>query len=389
MGGPPAGAPFTLKRAARVWNTSEAKAEKLLDHLCDKALLVDSCYHGERQFVMPPPMAGFIEFALMRTRGDIDQKYLAELYYQYMNVEEDFVKDLFFATETKLGRVYVQEPVLTSEKMNHILDYERASHIVEEAEYIGLGLCYCRHKAFHAGHPCEIDAPWEVCLTFDNVARSLAEHKGYARLISKEEAMDVLQLSYESNLVQIGENVREHPAFICNCCGCCCEALQAARRFAPMQPVATTNYIPKVSREACVGCGKCAKVCPIFAVTVKESASGGRVARFAEVDEEICLGCGVCARNCPTKAIRLERRPVQIITPVNSTHRFVLQAIEKGTLQNLVFDNQAFASHRAMAALFSTILRLPPLKQAMASRQFKSVYLDRLLSMQKKYPQRK
>ena len=381
--------PFTLKRAARVWNTSEAKAEKLLDHLCDKALLVDSCYHGERQFVMPPPMAGFIEFALMRTRGDIDQKYLAELYYQYMNVEEDFVKDLFFATETKLGRVYVQEPVLTSEKMNHILDYERASHIVEEAEYIGLGLCYCRHKAFHAGHPCEIDAPWEVCLTFDNVARSLAEHKGYARLISKEEAMDVLQLSYESNLLQIGENVREHPAFICNCCGCCCEALQAARRFAPMQPVATTNYIPKVSREACVGCGKCAKVCPIFAVTVKESASGGRIARFAEVDEEICLGCGVCARNCPTKAIRLERRPVQIITPVNSTHRFVLQAIEKGTLQNLVFDNQAFASHRAMAALFSTILRLPPLKQAMASRQFKSVYLDRLLSMQKKYPQRK
>ena len=381
--------PFTLKRAARVWNTSEAKAEKLLDHLCDKALLVDSCYHGERQFVMPPPMAGFIEFALMRTRGDIDQKYLAELYYQYMNVEEDFVKDLFFATETKLGRVYVQEPVLTSEKMNHILDYERASHIVEEAEYIGLGLCYCRHKAFHAGHPCEIDAPWEVCLTFDNVARSLAEHKGYARLISKEEAMDVLQLSYESNLVQIGENVREHPAFICNCCGCCCEALQAARRFAPMQPVATTNYIPKVSREACVGCGKCAKVCPIFAVTVKESASGGRIARFGEVDEEICLGCGVCARNCPTKAIRLERRPVQIITPVNSTHRFVLQAIEKGTLQNLVFDNQAFASHRAMAALFSTILRLPPLKQAMASRQFKSVYLDRLLSMQKKYPQRK
>ena len=49
-----------------------------------------------------PPMAGFIEFALMRTRGDIDQKYLSELYYQYMNVEEDSVKDLFYATETKL-----------------------------------------------------------------------------------------------------------------------------------------------------------------------------------------------------------------------------------------------------------------------------------------------
>ena len=240
--------PFTAKKAAKIWNTSEAKAEKFLTHLCEKALLVDSYHNGVRKFVMPPPMAGFIEFALMRTRGDIDQKYLSELYYQYMNVEEDFVKELFWATETKLGRVYVREPVLTNENTLHILDYERATHIIEEAEYIGLGLCYCRHKMYHAGHPCEIGAPLDVCLTFGNVARSLAEHGGYARLIDKAEAKDALERSYAHNLVQIGENVRENPAFICNCCGCCCEALQAARRFSPMQPVATTNYIHTRSR---------------------------------------------------------------------------------------------------------------------------------------------
>ena len=387
--------PFTLNKAAKIWGTTEAKAEKLLDRLCEKALLVDSDYHGQRQFVMPPPMAGFIEFALMRTRGDIDQKYLSELYYQYLNVEEDFVKDLFFATETRLGRVYVQEPVLTNDKMNHILDYERATHIVEESKYIGLGTCYCRHKMYHAGHPCEINAPWDVCLTFDNVARSLAEHGDYARLISKEEAKEVLERSYESNLVQIGENVREHPAFICNCCGCCCEALQAARKFSPMQPVATTNYIPKVSWEKCIACGKCAKVCPILAIAMEERAecteevsiegeaqptkTSGRKHKRPVINEEICLGCGVCARNCPAKAIELERRPIQVITPVNSTHRFVLQAIEKGTLQNLIFDNQAFANHRAMAAVFGAILRLPPMKQALANKQFKSVYLDKLL----------
>jgi len=74
------------------------------------------------------------------------------------------------------------------------------------------------------------------------------------------------------------------------------------------------------------------------------------------------------------------RREVQVITPVNSTHRFVLQAIEKGTLQNLIFDNQAFANHRAMAAVLGVILKLPPLKQIMASKQFKSIYLDKLLS---------
>ncbi|MGI6070893.1 MAG: 4Fe-4S dicluster domain-containing protein [Blautia sp.] len=370
--------PFTIKRAARIWNTSEAKAEKVLDSLCEKALLVDSCHNGVRKFVMPPPMAGFIEFALMRTRGDIDQKYLSELYYQYMNVEEDFVKDLFYATETKLGRVYVQEPVLGNANMNHVLDYECASHIVEEAEYIGLGLCYCRHKAYHAGHPCEIDAPWDVCLTFGNVARSLAQNGSYARLISKEEAMDVLERSYDANLVQIGENVREDPAFICNCCGCCCEALAAARRFAPVQPVATTNFIPKLRADACVGCGKCAKTCPIGAISMEEDPVTKK--KRPVLQEEMCLGCGVCVRNCNFHALQLERRQKRVITPVNSTHRFVLQAIEKGTLQNLIFDNQYFASHRAMAQVFGAILKLPPLKQALASQQFKSVYLDKLLS---------
>ena len=366
--------PFSLKKAAQIWGTTEGKAEKLLDHLCEKGLLVDSYHDGVRQFVLPPPMIGFFEFALMRTRGDIDQKYLSELFYQYLNVEEDFIKNLFFGMETKLGRVFVQEPVLLTEKANHILDYEKATHIIEEAEHIGVGICYCRHKNLHLGIPCKQNAPLETCLTFDNIARSLSEHGGYSRLISKEEAKDILQMSYEHNLVQIGENVREHPAFMCNCCGCCCECLGAARKFSPMQPIETTNYLPEIQTETCISCGKCSRVCPILAISMKE--------KRPVIDKDICLGCGVCARNCPTKAIILKRRPVQVITPVNSTHRFVLQAIEKGTLQNLVFDNQAFASHRAMAAVFGTILKLPPLKQAMAGRQFKSVYLDHLLSRQ-------
>ena len=426
--------PFTLKKAAQLWGTTEAKAEKLLDRLCEKGLLVDSYDRGVRKFVLPPPMIGFFEFSLMRTRGDIDQKYLSELFYQYINVEEDFIKDLFLGMDTKLGRVFVNESVLMTEKTNHILDYERATHIIEEADFIGVGTCFCRHKNYHLGIPCKLNAPMETCLTFGNVARSLAEHGGYTRKIDKAEALDILQTSYGYNLVQMGENVREHPAFMCNCCGCCCEALEAVRKFSPMQPIATTNYLPKINEEDCVSCGKCEKVCPIEAISMKDnpvtetagsgpetttpgsvtagsgpvtttlgSATAGSLqetdspARPGQpekslsgkkkrpfIDESICLGCGVCARNCPKKAITLQRRPVEVITPVNSTHRFVLQAIEKGTLQNLVFDNQAFANHRAMAAVFGTILKLPPLKQALASKQFKSVYLDHLLAAQKK-----
>ena len=413
--------PFSLKKAAQLWGTTEAKAEKLLDRLCEKGLLVDSYDRGVRKFVLPPPMIGFFEFSLMRTRGDINQKYLSELFYQYINVEEDFIKELFLGMDTKLGRVFVNESVLMTEKTNHILDYERAAHIIEEADFIGVGTCFCRHKNYHLGIPCKLNAPMETCLTFGNVARSLAEHGGYTRPIDKAEAKEILEMSYSYNLVQMGENVREHPAFMCNCCGCCCEALEAVRRFSPMQPIATTNYIPKINYDDCVSCGKCEKVCPILAISMQEEVVKGDGSfdnlhdschvikgndssdtlhakcqknrpldkvqkRRPVIDESICLGCGVCARNCPKKAITLQRRPIEVITPVNSTHRFVLQAIEKGTLQNLVFDNQAFANHRAMAAVFGTILKLPPLKQALASKQFKSVYLDHLLSAQKNRP---
>ena len=54
-------------------------------------------------------------------------------------------------------------------------------------------------------------------------------------------------------------------------------------------------------------------------------------------------------------------------------------AIERGKLQNLIFDTHALLSHRAMAAILGVILRLPPLKQAMASRQMKSRYLEALI----------
>ncbi len=69
-----------------------------------------------------------------------------------------------------------------------------------------------------------------------------------------------------------------------------------------------------------------------------------------------------------------------MITPLNSAHRVVVMAVERGKLQNLIFDNQVLWSHRALAAVLGVILKLPPLKQAMASQQMKSRYLEALIS---------
>lgn len=370
--------PFTAKTASRVWKMDEVAAEKILQELASRAILLDMEHNGTSEYVLPPPMAGFFEFSMMRTRNDIDQKLLGELYYQYLNVEEDFVKELFLSTETRLGRVFVQEEVLTRENEVQILDFERASHIMKTATHIGISTCYCRHKMHHMGKAC--DAPLDICMTFNGTAQSLIKHK-YARQVEVSEGLELLHEAYENNLVQCGENAREGVSFICNCCGCCCEAMIAAKKFGMLHPVQTTAYIPKVKDESCVSCGRCVKSCPINAIETVDIDNGvGGMRKTVRVNEDICLGCGVCVRSCYKKSLHLERRPEKIITPVNSVHRLVLMAIEKGTLENLIFDNQAFGSHRAMAAVLSVILKLPPLKQAMASKQMKSVYLEKLIS---------
>ncbi|MBM3292922.1 MAG: 4Fe-4S dicluster domain-containing protein [Candidatus Aminicenantes bacterium] len=370
--------PFTARTAARAWKMPEAEARKVLDALAGRAVLVDIEGRKNRYYVLPPPMAGFFEFSMMRLRGDVDQKLLAELYYQYITVEEDFIKALFTTGETQLGRVFVHEPVLTNDDALRVLEYERASAVVKTASHRGVGLCYCRHKTGHLGKACA--APLDICLTFGTTAASLIRH-GFARAVGVEEGLDLLQQAYDRNLVQFGENVRRRVAFICNCCGCCCEAMIAARRFGFLRPVHTTNFVPKVEAAACTGCGECAAVCPVEAmalVSANDPAFPKR--KRAKLDPSICLGCGVCIRACRTKSLRLESRPERVITPLDSTHRAVVMAVERGKLQDLLFDNRALFSHRAMAAVLGIILKLPPVKRAMASRQMKSRYLEALVA---------
>jgi Pyruvate/2-oxoacid:ferredoxin oxidoreductase delta subunit len=372
--------PFNARKAAAIWKISKPDAQRILNDLADRGILIDACEDDDVLYSLPPPMAGFFEFSMMRYRNDIDQKTLSELFYQYMNVEEDFIKNLFTLGETQLGRVFVNEEVLSNENALHVLDYERASEVIKTAFSIGIGVCYCRHKMKHLGKNC--DAPMDICMTFNSSADSLTRH-GIARKVDASEGIDLLQEARHNNLVQFGENVQEKVNFICNCCGCCCEALVASRRFGFLNPVHTTCFVPFITEEKCNGCGKCVSLCPTEAmtlVTLNDSVKPNR--KKAKLHSEICLGCGVCLNGCDKKAIELQSRNQRVITPVNSVHRVVTMAIERGKLQNLIFDRQVMFSHRALAAVLGVILKLPPLKQALASQQFKSRYLVALIRRQ-------
>ncbi len=371
--------PFNTSKAAKIWKLSNVDAQNILDQLAGRGILVDMHQNGESHYVLPPPMAGFFEFSMMRIRKDIDQKVLSELFYQYLNVEEDFIKDLFGTGETRLGRTFVHEPVLSSENALHVLDYERASEVIETSSDMAVGACYCRHKMYHMGKAC--DAPMDICMTFNTSAASLIKHN-VARRVDKMEGRDLLQKAYDHNLVQFGENVRENVNFICNCCGCCCEAMIAARKFAILHPVHTTNFIPGLVESKCNGCGRCVDICPVEAMALVTANDPQKPKRKkAKLNEDVCLGCGLCVKACTKDSLKLDSRNQRVITPLNGTHKAVVMAIERGRLQNLIFDNQVLWSHRALAAVLGVILELPPFKQILASKQVKSRYLEQLISM--------
>jgi ferredoxin len=88
---------------------------------------------------------------------------------------------------------------------------------------------------------------------------------------------------------------------ICNCCSCCCGAMQAHQNGTPM--LASSGYVAHGDADLCVGCGSCADYCQFAAISVDDG--------FAQIDAAACMGCGVCVSHCPQEAIELVRDPAK------------------------------------------------------------------------------
>ncbi len=229
----------------------------------------------------------------------------------------------------------------------------------------------------HLGRAC--GAPMEICMTFGDTAASLVRH-GFARRADAAEALDLLHEAREKGLVQFGENVRRQPAFICNCCGCCCEALVAQRRFGFLRPVHTTGFVPSIDQDHCNGCGRCVKACPVEAMSlVSAHDPNAPRRRTVRLEESACLGCGVCVRPVRARSAPPRAPEKRVIPPLDTVHRTVVMAIERGQLADLLFDDRTLASHRILGAILGAVLKLPPVKRALAREQVKSRYLEALV----------
>ena len=58
------------------------------------------------------------------------------------------------------------------------------------------------------------------------------------------------------------------------------------------------NTAAKIDINRCVGCGRCADVCPTATIAIKD--------RKAIIDKTYCYGCGACETVCPLKIIEME-----------------------------------------------------------------------------------
>jgi len=357
--------PFSTSEAMDRWNLSEIETNKILYELADKGLLLDMNDNGVQTYVLAPTMAGFFEFALMRTDGRFDRKILSELFYNYINEEDDFVEKVLMQ-KTPIARTMVHEKTIQNKDQSEVLDYERATHIINSASCITVGTCYCRHKMEHVGKACQ--APQDVCLTFNTAAESLVKHQ-IAKKISKEEALAVLDRCVDYGLVQIGDNVQNEVNWMCNCCGCCCEAIQAYKKIGYRRKI-NSNFFALVSSEKCVACSVCVSKCPVEAIKI--------VNKKAVVDKDICIGCGVCKRQCGVSAISIERREKLAEVPLDSFERCVITAIETNKLQNYIFDNYGLWTNELLRNLVGVLFKLSTAKFLIANQQLKSQFLKAL-----------
>ena len=198
--------------------------------------------------------------------------------------------------ETARRLVSINEEIRIHD-LEQVIPYPRArSIIMNNPDHIVVLDCPCRAAR---ANPC---LPLDVCLIVGEPFASFVHehHPGRSRRVTRDEAIAILQAEDERGHVHhafFKDAMLDRFYAICNCCDCCCGAMQAHRSGTPM--LASSGYISRVDEDLCMGCGDCVPYCQFHALQIVDGHN--------HVSYEKCMGCGVCIGKCEHDALSLVR----------------------------------------------------------------------------------
>jgi len=303
--------PMGLVSAAELAKQTDGDPEvvgEILENMANKGLL--ACYEREGVLVYEvlQLLPGIFEAQFSRGEYSERDKRLAHLFLDYMTLMMQPGEKSGPGASAGIGPAFPFSRVVTVEKEIpagvEVQPYDRISQYIENAPYIALGTCFCRHFGELLGNPC--DKPKQVCMGLSPAVKQWVA-RGFGKLISKEEALDILKLSEKEGLVHCTSNIGEELEFICNCCTCHCGILQSIKNADSPSMAASSSFIASLDEEVCSGCGDCVEICPMDALTMEDDV--------VALDSNRCIGCGLCASVCPTGALRLEPREGAPVPP--------------------------------------------------------------------------
>jgi len=285
--------PESAEQIARRTGRDSARTYALLEVMVQKGQ-IEAVGEGEqRKFCLMPFVLGVYEEQL----GRMDEE-LARLYEEYFPA---FAKELLGKSPPLLKVIPVEKSIPVEVQ---VFPYEQASALLKKAKSFAVAKCICKVQKALVGEPCKY--PVEVCLWFSPTEGFFKDDPN-ARVLTREEALQILQESDEAGLVHSSSNVREGHYFICNCCTCCCGTMRGISELGIENSVAKSDFYIAVDPEMCTGCEICVDRCQFSATSIVDNTS--------HVDQKRCVGCGLCVTTCSSGARTLVRKPEDQILP--------------------------------------------------------------------------
>ena len=217
----------TVEDVARRAKQSVEYTQTQLDKLAKTGAVRYRYVDGKRCYFYPIWVPGIME-GILANREQCD-KYpvLGESFEAYTRRRPPMLDS------GKTGMFFMRVmPVMSAiENDTRTASYDELKTLIENATAISVGPCSCRRARRLMGEGCG-HLEEDMCMYLNDNAVCYSE-QGYHRLITKEEAYEILRRAEDNGLVH---EINQTPGFedataICNCCGCSCFALRIEELF--------------------------------------------------------------------------------------------------------------------------------------------------------------